>query len=126
MPRRRSAPELALERALKAEGDVPRPEMEFRFHPTRKWLLDFAWPAERLGVEVQGGTFVEGAHTRGAGYQSDCHKKQEAILLGWRVLEVTPQDITDGRAVAVIRQALGLGPTRRERRIAEALRRQGR
>lgn len=33
---------------------------EFRFHPKRMWRFDFAWPAQKVALEFQGGTFGRG------------------------------------------------------------------
>ena len=42
---------------------------------------------------------MSGRHTRGSGFEADCVKYAEAMLLGYRVLRVTPAMIADGRAV---------------------------
>ena len=73
----------------------------------RRWRFDFCWPLDRLAVEVDGGVFSNGAHVRGTHYTSDCEKYNEAILLGWRVLRFTGQQVTDGYALDCIRRALG-------------------
>ncbi|MFN3785205.1 MAG: hypothetical protein ACK4RS_00040 [Thiothrix sp.] len=79
---------------------------EFRFHSKRRWRFDFAWPEKKLAVEVQGGIFSYGAHTRGAGFRNDREKINAAILDGWRVLEFTDREITNGEAICVIEMAL--------------------
>lgn len=81
-------------------------EKEYKFHPTRKWRFDFAWPDIKFAVEVEGGIFVNGAHTRGAHFRSDCEKYAEALLLGWRVLRVEDSMIKKGRALQIIEQIL--------------------
>jgi very-short-patch-repair endonuclease len=68
------------------------PTPEFRFHPKRRWRFDFAWPAEKIAVECEGGTWSGGRHTRGKGYEGDCEKYNEAVILGWRVLRFTKID----------------------------------
>lgn len=73
---------------------------EHRFHPKRRWRFDFCWPDQKLAVEVEGGTWGGGRHTRGAGYEADCEKYAEAMCLGWRVLRVTGTQVKRGEAVA--------------------------
>jgi hypothetical protein len=99
----------ALVDALSAQiqaARLPKPQTEVRFHPTRKWRLDLAWPDIYVGVEVHGGIWTEGRHTRGAGFQADREKMNEAALLGWLVLEVTGDQIRSGQALAWVESAL--------------------
>lgn len=72
---------------------IPVPVPEYRFHPTRRWRFDFAWPADKIALEVEGGAFTRGRHTRGAGYLKDMEKYNAAVIAGWRVFRVTPSDI---------------------------------
>lgn len=98
-----------LERALAFDIKVyglPEPEEEHRFHPTRKWRFDFAWPAQMVAAECEGGTWVGGAHVRGKHFESDCEKYAEATLLGWRVLRVTGRQIEEGKAIQWLRKIL--------------------
>lgn len=98
---------------------LPDPDRDYRFHDKRKWALDFAWPSEvifernqdyptrssdGIAVEIEGGTFVAGRHSRGAGFEKDCEKYAEALILGWRVLRVTGGMVLDGRAIALTRR----------------------
>ncbi len=61
-------------------------QKEYKFHPKRKWRFDFADPANKVAVEIDGGVFAGGRHTRGAGFRADCEKINAAAVLGWRVL----------------------------------------
>lgn len=85
---------------------------EVRFHPTRKWRFDLLIHrttgdlSRQLAVEVEGGSWVAGRHTRGKGFESDLEKYYEAMRLGWRVLRVTPGMLMDGRAVQWIKELL--------------------
>lgn len=91
---------------LRAVG-LPAPTRELRFAPPRRWRFDLAWPErQQVAVEVEGGTWVRGRHSRGAGMRKDAEKYNAAMLAGWRVLRVTSDMIADGSAVAVIEQAL--------------------
>jgi very-short-patch-repair endonuclease len=89
----------ALKVQLLAYG-LPMPVPEHRFHPTRKWRFDFAWPELKLALEIEGGLYVKGRHVRGAGAEADCVKYAEALVLGWRVLRVSPGQLRDGKALA--------------------------
>jgi very-short-patch-repair endonuclease len=81
-------------------------QREVRFHPTRKWRLDFAVGTGKVGVEVNGGVFVGGRHNTGTGHTKDCEKLSHAAMLGWRVLQVTPAQVKSGDALAWIEKAL--------------------
>lgn len=78
----------------------------------RKHRADFAWPAHRLLVEVQGGIWKRGGggHSHPLGIQRDIEKHQLAAILGWRVLPVTTDEVESGRALQVIRKALEWPP----------------
>ena len=65
-------------------------EKEYKFHPTRKFRFDYAFPRIKLAVEFEGGIWVQGRHTKGAGYAKDCFKYNSAADLGWTVLRYTP------------------------------------
>jgi hypothetical protein len=104
---------------LKALGEIPlqsgavrihAPRREHRFHPTRRWRFDHAWPAHKVALEVEGGIFTGGRHSRGAGMLKDMEKYNEAQLLGWRVFRVTPEQLRRGEATLLIARALGVRP----------------
>jgi very-short-patch-repair endonuclease len=85
---------------------LPEPSREYVFAKPRRWRFDFAWWREKVAVEVEGGSWIAGRHTRGATFEKDCEKYAEAGIAGWLVLRVTPHMIEDGRAIALIRRAL--------------------
>jgi hypothetical protein len=82
------------------------PETEVRFHATRKWRFDFAWRHKGVAVEVNGGAFVGGRHTRGMGAVKDWEKLNAAQLVGWKVFQVTPQQITNGTLEQILEAVL--------------------
>jgi len=105
------SPECNAERSLATLIDwdgLPAPIREYQFHPTRKWRFDFAYPDAKVAIEVEGGSFSSGRHTRGAGFEGDCEKYNAAAIRGWCVLRVTPRMIEDGRALSWLRRALAL------------------
>lgn len=81
-------------------------EREYRFHPTRRWRFDFAWPAKSVAAELDGGLYSYGRHQRPKGYHSDCDKANTAQLLGWTVLRFTSEHIQSGEALKTIEAAL--------------------
>ena len=85
---------------------LSKPIEEFRFHPKRRWRFDLAWPDRKLAVEIEGGVYSHGRHTRGKGFTRDCAKYNEAVILGWRVLRVTTGMVNDGTALTFIERAL--------------------
>lgn len=87
---------------------LPRPVAEHRFHVTRKWRFDWAFTTQKLAIEVEGAAFKAGGgrHTRGAGFRKDTEKYAEALILGWRVLRVLPEQIENGQALTWCDQIL--------------------
>lgn len=85
---------------------LPEGEAEVRVKRGRRWRFDRAWPERKVAVEVEGGVWSGGRHTRGSGFEADCIKYSEAALLGWRVIRVTGGMVVDGRALALIARAL--------------------
>ena len=68
--------------------------------------VDFAWPDAWVCVEIQGGSWTRGAHTRGGGYAKDRMLNNRRQLAGWTVLEFTSDHLDADEAVPVVRQAL--------------------
>jgi hypothetical protein len=90
---------------LKRDG-IPLPETEFCFAPPRKWRMDFCWVEQRVGLEIDGGIWTRGRHTRGKGWLADTEKLNHAATLGYRMLRCTPQQLHDLQLIATIRAAL--------------------
>lgn len=86
---------------------LPVPTREHRFAPPRRWRLDFAWPAQLVGVEVDGGSWVGGRHNRASGFAKDLEKHNAATLLGWRILRLTGGTVADGSGLTLLEELLG-------------------
>lgn len=84
------------------EFGLPEPVREFKFDDTRKWRSDFAFPRFRLLIEIEGGTWSGGRHTRGRGFENDCEKYNKASHLGYTVLRFTSEQVKDQRAIKTI------------------------
>lgn len=96
------------------ESGLPEPQLEFKFHPERKWRFDFAWLQEgldgvaRVALEVEGGIWTGGAHGRGSGIARDIEKYNAAAVCGWRVLRCQPKDLCTQATVNMIKSCLHL------------------
>jgi hypothetical protein len=88
-----------------ADG-LPVPESEFYFAKPRRWRFDFAWPGRKLALEIEGGIWTQGRHTRGAGALADLEKYSEAAILGWRIIYTTPREVESGMVMDRVRRAL--------------------
>ena len=92
---------------------LPSPEREYPFAKAlhRRWRADFAFPAQKLLVEVDGGGWVYGRHNRPQGQIQDNEKHNAAVELGWKVLRYTGAQVDDGTALEQITRVLGAGRT---------------
>lgn len=106
-----SAGERAMLFQLRATGMDRLFEREVAFAPPRKWRFDFADTDRMVAIEVEGGQWT-GGHRHGGQFDAECEKYNEAALLGWTVIRVTPGMIEDGRAIDVIQRALRRALTR--------------
>jgi hypothetical protein len=113
-----SALEETLALQLRALG-APAPMREHRFaaefvgpgkglrarlrdNDLQDWRFDFAWPDADLAVEVEGGGWVQGRHTRGKGFEDDLRKYHAAMRLGWTVYRCGAKLIKSGDAADLI------------------------
>lgn len=69
---------------------LPEPVREHRFHESRRWRFDLAWPEHRLAVEYDGGTYsaAPGGHSSKAGMARDREKDAHAMIAGWSVIRL--------------------------------------
>jgi len=110
----------------------PRLQEEVLFAPPRKWRFDFAIEqgtfyavdgpvppgklipgivvpnmrviqnAVKIAIEIEGGIWSGGRHTRGKGFESDVEKYNTATLLGWRVFRLTGSMLTERHLKPII------------------------
>ena len=94
---------------------LPAPEREYRFNSSRRWRLDYAWPAHRLALEVEGGVFASrqrdggrrrGRHVSITGFLNDLEKYNTLACYGWRLLRVIPSDLCTLPTIRLIQLAL--------------------
>ena len=84
---------------------------EHLFHPVRKWRFDFAIIDHKIAIEVGGGVFSGGRHTRGKGFMGDMEKYNSAVELGWKLIRVTPKQLKERKVIDSIKEILNIGIT---------------
>jgi very-short-patch-repair endonuclease len=82
-------------------------EQEFEFHPKRKWRADFHIVGKKILVEVEGGIWSGGRHTRGKGYIGDMEKYNSATALGYQVYRYSTEQVKSGLALEEILKRIG-------------------
>jgi len=70
------------------------------------WRFDYLWGD--VAVERVGGVWSNGHHSGGQDQIDDMHRRNCAQILGYVVLEFTPEQLDSGEAFAAIRRALGM------------------
>jgi very-short-patch-repair endonuclease len=76
---------------------------EHRFDVKRRWRFDWAVPGAKLAVEIEGGAWTAGRHTRGRGFIEDCRKYSTAIVQGWTLFRFPTQMVLNGEASALLK-----------------------
>ena len=100
-----AVPVSRFERLLRSVG-LPAPVREHRFHPVRRWRFDYAWIEHKVALEVEGGVWTGGRHTRGAGFVGDMEKYNAATVAGWRVVRVVPGKLCASATVGMLEALL--------------------
>ena len=76
-------------RWIQLGGKIDQLTQEYKFLPDRKYRFDFVCLEKMVAIEIEGGTWTQGRHSRGPGYSADCEKYNLAQLAGWRVFRFT-------------------------------------
>lgn len=86
------------------------PVKEYKFHSVRKWRIDyyFETPSKKLAVEIEGGVWVKGRHTRGSGFVKDMEKYNELTRAGIMLLRFQPDDKRKLETFEIIKEVLGV------------------
>ena len=95
------------------------PVAEHKFDAGRRWRFDFAWPEEKVALEVQGGLLSGGRHSRGPALLKEHEKLNAAARQGWRIFFTIPQNLCMTETIEMLRAAMSKedsGPTGGKRR----------
>lgn len=87
---------------------LPEPTPEYKFHPERNWRIDFYFEANgrRVALEVEGGIYTGGRHTRINGFKGDIEKYNELSMAGIFLLRCTPDNLMKMATLNSIKQTL--------------------
>jgi very-short-patch-repair endonuclease len=94
-----------------ARHHLPMPTPEYRFHESRMWRVDYAWPTYKVALEVEGGIWTQGRHTRGKGALGDMEKYNALTLAGWRLIRTVPDRLTGLSVEVALRKLLKARPS---------------
>lgn len=79
---------------------------EYAFYKPRKWRFDYALPAYKIALEVEGGVWTQGRHVRPKGFLNDMTKYNTAALYGWCVLRTTPDKLMSQKTLDMLKFAM--------------------
>jgi len=82
-------------------------KQEFQFNKDRKWRADFYLVGTKILIEVEGGIWSGGRHTRGKGYLGDMEKYNSAAALGYQVYRFSTEQVKSGLAIEQILKLIG-------------------
>lgn len=71
---------------------------QYPFDSSRRWTFDFAFPSQKLALEVDGRY-----HRTFKGQRSDSEKFNEATRQGWRTLRLPADRVSPKRAAEFVR-----------------------
>lgn len=79
---------------------------EHKFHPDRKWRMDYAFLEQKIFIEVEGGVHTGGRHTRGKGFMNDMEKYNAAAAMGWKLIRRVPGNLITNETIDLIRKTI--------------------
>ena len=74
--------------ALWQRWEGPPLEREYKFSAARRWRADYCHTEGRIIIELEGGIYSAGRHSRPTGYLGDIEKYNAASMLGYVVLRL--------------------------------------
>jgi hypothetical protein len=80
---------------------------EYKFHPDRKYRLDFAHLPSQVGIEIQGGLFMaKSGHSSIHGMLRDCRKTLLAASVGWLIVPLVAPQLDDGETLSLLAEVI--------------------
>lgn len=87
---------------------LPDPVKEYRFDAKRRWRIDYYFEhgGKRVGLEVEGGIWSGGRHTRGKGFAGDMEKYNAAQMAGIAIVRVQPSGLMKNATFEMVKKLL--------------------
>lgn len=85
-------------KATRGPRAVPEPVLEYVSIPGRKFRIDIAWPAYKVGIEIEGGMWKGG--------RVNLAKHNIHVVHGWRILYVVPSEVLKPSTLALAMEAI--------------------
>lgn len=87
--------------------------LEHKFHDTRKWRIDLFIPDIKIAIELEGGVYTNGRHTRPKGFLADIEKYNNISILGLRLLRYAHVEHTYKDILEDLKELIKNGKSRR-------------
>lgn len=81
--------------ALWQRWEGPELTREYKFSSARKWRADYCHEPTKTLIELEGGIYSGGRHSRAAGFLADVEKYNAAAMLGYTVLRLGTGQVDD-------------------------------
>lgn len=75
----------------------------------KDWRFDIAIIDNKIAIELEGGVFTRGRHSRGLGMVNDMNKYNAATVNGWRLLRFTHTHHTYTDVLEAVKAIMSLG-----------------
>lgn len=87
---------------------APTPEYQFAKDAKRRWRIDYYFEHEdrKVALEVEGGIWTKGRHTRSTGFVKDMDKYNEMAKRGILLIRVEPKNLLTTGNIENIKNAL--------------------
>lgn len=87
---------------------APTPEFQFAKDIKRRWRIDyyFDYNGKRIALEVEGGVYTRGRHTRPTGFVKDMEKYNEMAKRGILLLRCQPKDLLKMDTLNLIKETI--------------------
>ncbi len=84
------------------------PEFQFAKAAGRLWRIDwyFEGNGRKVALEVEGGVFTGGRHTRATGFMGDMEKYNAMAARGILLLRTTPDQLLTNQTIELLQQAI--------------------